>query len=41
MFCDDGATCSSYHEVYDRNCGGNIYLDGGSGRVRPSRDSTT
>lgn len=31
MFCDDGATCNSYHEIYDRNCGGNIYLDSGSG----------
>ena len=31
MFCDDGATCNSYHEVYDRNCGGNIYLDAGGG----------
>ena len=31
MFCDDGATCNSYHEVYDRNCGGNILLDSGSG----------
>ena len=30
MFCDDGATCNSYHEVYDRNCGGNILLDGGT-----------
>jgi hypothetical protein len=30
MFCDDGATCVSYHEIYDRNCGGNVYLDGGS-----------
>jgi hypothetical protein len=30
MFCDDGATCHSYHEVYDRNCGSNIYLDSGS-----------
>ncbi len=30
MFCDDGANCTSYHEVYDRNCGGNIYLDGGN-----------
>ena len=34
MFCDDGATCTSYHEVYDRNCGGNILLDSGS-RLRP------
>jgi hypothetical protein len=30
MFCDDGATCNSYHEVYYRNCGGNILLDSGS-----------
>jgi hypothetical protein len=30
MFCDDGAQCISYHEVYDRNCGGNIFLDSGS-----------
>jgi hypothetical protein len=30
MFCDDGATCLSFHEVYDRNCGGNILLDGAS-----------
>jgi hypothetical protein len=30
MFCDDGATCNSYHEVYDRNCGGNVLLDSGS-----------
>ena len=31
MFCDDGATCMSEHEIYDRNCGGNIYLDSGAG----------
>jgi Right handed beta helix region len=30
MFCDDGATCASFHEIYDRNCGGNIYLDSSS-----------
>jgi hypothetical protein len=30
MFCDDGATCLSYHEVYERNCGSNILLDSGS-----------
>ena len=30
MFCDDGATCASFHEVYYRNCGGNIYLDSAS-----------
>ena len=36
MFCDNGATCMSYHEVYDRNCGGNIYLDGGSDGTGPT-----
>ena len=29
LFCDDSATCLSEHEIYDGNCGGNIYLDGG------------
>ena len=29
MFCDESASCRSYHEVYDGNCGGNIYLDSG------------
>lgn len=29
FFCDDGASCTSEHEIYDRNCGGNILLDGG------------
>lgn len=29
FFCDNGATCISLHEIYDGNCGGNIYLDGG------------
>ena len=29
MFCDDGAACASSHEVYYRNCGGNILLDSG------------
>jgi hypothetical protein len=27
FFCDDGAACVSWHEIYDRNCGGNILLD--------------
>ena len=36
MFCDDGATCASYHEVYDRNCGGNIFLDSGSDGSGPT-----
>ena len=30
FFCDDGASCTSAHEIYDGNCGGNIYVDGGS-----------
>jgi hypothetical protein len=31
MFCDDSARCTSDHELYDRNCGGNVYVDGASG----------
>jgi hypothetical protein len=29
FFCDDGATCNVAFDVYSRNCGGNILLDGG------------
>jgi len=29
FFCDDSAHCDSDHELYERNCGGNIYLDSG------------
>ncbi len=36
MFCDDGAACVSSHEVYHRNCGGNIYLDGGNEENDPT-----
>lgn len=36
LFCDDGAACTSYHEIYDRNCGGNIYLDSGAGKSGPT-----
>ena len=36
FFCDDGATCISDHEIYDRNCGGNIFLDGGPGGSGPT-----
>lgn len=36
FFCDDGATCLSDHEVYDRNCGGNILVDGGAGGSGPT-----
>lgn len=30
FFCDDGATCHAAHEIYDKNCGGNVLVDGGS-----------
>ncbi len=36
FFCDDGATCVSEHEVYYRNCGGNILVDGGSNGSGPT-----
>ncbi len=36
LFCDDGASCTSFHEVFVRNCGGNIYLDSGS-KAGPTR----
>ena len=36
FFCDDGATCTSDHEIYDRNCGGNIFLDNGPGGSGPT-----
>lgn len=29
LFCDDSAHCISDHEIFDKNCGGNIYLDCG------------
>jgi hypothetical protein len=29
LFCDDGAACISEHEIFEANCGGNIYLDSG------------
>ncbi len=36
FFCDDGATCASSHELYEKNCGGNILVDGGSGGSGPT-----
>jgi len=30
FFCDDGAKCTAEHEIYDRNCGGNVMVDGGA-----------
>jgi hypothetical protein len=29
FFCDDSARCVSDHEIYDSNCGGNVFLDSG------------
>ena len=36
FFCDDGATCNASYEVYDRNCGGNVMVDGGSAGSGPT-----
>jgi hypothetical protein len=36
LFCDDSAKCLSDHEIYDGNCGGNIYLDSGPGGAGPT-----
>lgn len=30
FFCDDGAKCTSDHEIFDGNCGGNVYFDSGA-----------
>ena len=36
FFCDDSARCASDHELYDKNCGGNIYLDNGPDGAGPT-----
>lgn len=36
LFCDDSAKCTSDHEVFDKNCGGNIYLDCGPTGADPT-----
>jgi hypothetical protein len=36
FFCDEGATCIASYEVYDRNCGGNVLVDGGAGGSGPT-----
>ncbi|HUQ01723.1 MAG TPA: right-handed parallel beta-helix repeat-containing protein [Kofleriaceae bacterium] len=41
FFCDDGATCVSDHEVYDGNCGGNVFLDSGAVATVASFDHMT
>jgi hypothetical protein len=39
FFCDDGATCIASNEIYDRNCGGNVLVDGGSKGSGPTTTS--
>lgn len=36
LFCDDSVKCLSDHEIFDGNCGGNIFLDGGPGGSGPT-----
>lgn len=36
FFCDDSARCVSEHEIYERNCGGNILLDSGNMDTDPT-----
>lgn len=36
FFCDDSARCESEHEIYERNCGGNIFLDSGNSDTDPT-----
>jgi hypothetical protein len=36
LFCDDSATCLSEHDIYDGNCGGNVYVDAGPEGTDPT-----
>jgi hypothetical protein len=36
FFCDDSAHCTSDHEIYEQNCGGNIFLDSGPDGAEPT-----
>ena len=36
FFCDDSATCRSEHEIFDGNCGGNLYVDSGPDGTGPT-----
>ena len=36
FFCDDGATCNASYELYEKNCGGNVLVDGGSNGSGPT-----
>lgn len=37
FFCDDSASCTGEHEIYDGNCGGNLYVDSGPEGTDPTR----
>lgn len=41
FFCDDSATCISEHEIYDGNCGGNLYVDSGPEGTGPTTGTFT
>ena len=33
FFCDDSAHCISDHEIYEKNCGGNVFVDSGPATI--------
>ena len=39
FFCDDGAVCNVTNDYYEKNCGGNVLLDGGSDGSDPTRST--
>ncbi|MCA0433300.1 MAG: DUF1565 domain-containing protein [Proteobacteria bacterium] len=39
FFCDDGAVCNVTNDFYEKNCGGNILLDGGPDGSDPTRST--
>jgi hypothetical protein len=41
FFCDDGATCLSDHELFDGNCGWNVFVDSGAVATVASFDHMT
>lgn len=36
LFCDDSATCVSDHDIFDGNCGGNVFVDSGNDPAVPT-----
>lgn len=36
FFCDEGANCTSEHELFIGNCGGNVLVDSGAGGSGPT-----